>query len=182
MIKWILFVIGSVWLLYVSRSSVRVPHSHGFYRFLSWELMLILLLINMDHWFVHPFSLLQIISWLLLIVSIYLVLDAIHLLRTAGQPGDQHNDPALIGFEKTTTLVTTGIYRYIRHPMYASLLCLAWGVYLKEVSWESTILTLIATLFLILTCKMEEKENLRFFGNSYRDYMSRSKMFVPFIF
>lgn len=182
MIKWILFGVGSIGLLYVSRASLWSPHSHGFYRLLSWEVMLILLLLNIEHWFDHPFSLLQIISWLLLIMSIVLVLAAVYLLRKAGHPGGKHEDPSLLKFEKTTTLVTTGIYSYIRHPMYASLLYLAWGTYLKEVSWLSTILVLLATLFLIFTGKMEEKEDLQFFGPPYHDYMRRTKMFLPFIF
>ena len=144
--------------------------------------MLILFLINVDHWFSHPFGPLQIISWLLLIASLFLVLDAVYLLRTAGNPWDQHDDETLIGFEKTTTLVTCGVYRYIRHPMYASLLCLAWGIYLKDVSWISTALIVFATLFLISTARMEEKEDLQFFGSRYHDYMRRTKMFIPYLF
>ena len=182
MIRWIIFVIVSVWFLYISRTSLLVVHSHGFSRFLAWETMLVLLLINVEHWFYHPFSPLQIISWLLLIASIYLVLEAVYLLRKAGRPDAQHYDPTLIRFEKTTTLVTTGIYKYIRHPMYASLLYLTWGIYLKDVTGLSTILTSLSTLLLILTAKMEEKENLLFFGESYRDYMGRTKMFLPFVF
>ncbi len=182
MIRWGIFVIGSVWLLYISRTSIRSLRSHGFYRFLAWEFMLGLLLINIGHWLEHPFRPLQIISWLLLIFSAFLVLNAVYLLKKAGHQGMQHDDPTLIGFEKTTTLVTTGIYRYIRHPMYASLLYLAWGIYLKNVSVLSTILILISTLLLILTARTEEKENLLFFGESYRNYMRRTKMFLPFFF
>lgn len=182
MIRWLIFVIGSGWLLYISRSSLRVPHSHGFYRFLAWEFMLILIIVNIDHWLDYPFNLLQIISWLLLIISVFLVLDAVYLLKKAGQPGMQHDNPTLIGFEKTTTLVTTGIYKFLRHPMYASLLYLALGIYLKDISVLSTILVFISTLLLILTARMEEKENLLFFGESYQDYMRRTKMFLPFVF
>ena len=182
MIRWGIFVIGSVWLLYISRTSIRSLRSHGFFRLLAWEFMLVLLLINTDHWFDHPFSSPQIISWFLLIISAFLVLDAVYFLKETGRPGRQHDDPTLIGFEKTTTLVTTGIYKFLRHPMYASLLYLALGIYLKDISVLSTILVFISTLLLILTARMEEKENLLFFGESYRDYMRRTKMFLPFVF
>ena len=37
-------------------------------------------------------------------------------------------------FESTTTLVTAGAYRYIRHPLYESGLMLAWGAALKAPS------------------------------------------------
>jgi len=57
-------------------------------------------------------------------------------------------------------LVTEGIYRYIRHPMYSSLLLLAWGVFFKSFSWAALVLVLVATLALFATAKAEEAENL----------------------
>jgi protein-S-isoprenylcysteine O-methyltransferase Ste14 len=49
--------------------------------------------------------------------------------------------------EKTTILVTTGAYRYIRHPLYSSLLFLAWGIFFKAPSWPGGLLALAATFF-----------------------------------
>ncbi|MFQ6008112.1 MAG: methyltransferase family protein [Candidatus Zixiibacteriota bacterium] len=87
-----------------------------------------------------------------------------------------------MGIEKTAQLVTVGVYRYIRHPIYSSLLFLAWGVFIKYVSWETACLTAIATFFLIMTAKREEAENICYFGEAYRDYMRQTKMFIPFFF
>jgi protein-S-isoprenylcysteine O-methyltransferase Ste14 len=78
-------------------------------------------------------------------------------------------------------LVTTGIYGDIRHPMYSSLLLLAWGVFFKASSWPGLALAAAATGFLVATARAEERENIRFFGPSYESYMKRTKMFVPFI-
>ncbi len=78
-------------------------------------------------------------------------------------------------------LVTTGIYRYIRHPMYSSLLFLAWGALLKSVTAITLILAGVATLTLIVTAKVEETEDLDQFGDEYRDYMRRTRLFVPFL-
>ena len=78
-------------------------------------------------------------------------------------------------------LVTTGIYRYIRHPMYSSLLFLAWGALLKSVTEITLTLAGVATLALIVTAKVEETENLDRFGDEYRDYMRRTRLFVPFL-
>lgn len=182
MIKWVIFALGSIGLVYVSRASLRAPRSHGFYRFLAWEAILALILLNVGYWFERPFAPHQIISWLLLIISIVLVVQGVQLLRLVGKPNDRREDEALLGFEKTTTLVTVGIYKYIRHPLYASLLFLAWGAFFKNLSWLGVILTLAATLFLTLTAKVEEQESVRFFGPDYQAYMSRTKMFVPFLF
>ncbi|MCJ7622948.1 MAG: hypothetical protein MUO76_05565, partial [Anaerolineaceae bacterium] len=72
-IKIIVFVLASAGIIWVSRASLRDPRSHGFYRFFAWEAILILILLNIDHWFYEPFSIHQIVSWLLLIVGLFLV-------------------------------------------------------------------------------------------------------------
>ncbi len=183
MLKLAIFVVVSAVFATISRASLPVPRSHGFYRFLAWECILGLFLLNVEIWFRDPFSAPQLISWLLLIVSAFLALHGVYLLRRMGKPDDSRADAPLLAFEKTTTLVVEGIYRYIRHPMYSSLLFLAWGIFFKDVmSWAGIGLALAATLFLTLTAKAEEGEDIRFFGTAYQDYMRRTKMFVPFLF
>jgi protein-S-isoprenylcysteine O-methyltransferase Ste14 len=88
----------------------------------------------------------------------------------------------LLAFEKTSSLVTSGIYHYIRHPLYSSLLFLTWGIFFKGLSWPGFLLALAATLFLIATARADEAECIRFFGAPYQAYMKRSKRFVPFLF
>jgi protein-S-isoprenylcysteine O-methyltransferase Ste14 len=66
--------------------------------------------------------------------------------------------------------------------MYSSLLFGVWGVFLKHCSVLSTLLTLMTTLLALLTAKMEESRNIGYFGDTYRDYVRGTKMFVPFIF
>ncbi len=39
-----------------------------------------------------------------------------------------------------------------------------------------------ATAFLVATAKVEEAENILFFGTSYHAYIKRTKMFIPFVF
>ena len=79
-------------------------------------------------------------------------------------------------------MVTVGLYRYIRHPLYASLLCLSWGAFFKSPSGIGGILALGASLFLTLTAKVEERENNRYFGTAYQDYRKHTKMFIPYLF
>ncbi len=183
LLKLIAFAALSAGLLYVSRASLRAPRSHGFYRFFAWELILALALLNVDIWFRAPLSWHQLISWFLLIVSIVPLTFGVRSLVTHGKPV-KHRDaePQLFAIEKTSSLVTTGIYRYIRHPLYASLLFLTWGVFFKAPAWLGGLLALAATLFLIATAKADEAECIRFFGPSYQTYMKRTKMFVPLIF
>lgn len=181
MLEGILFVAATGGLLYVSGASVRVPASHGFWRFLAWECLLILFLLNMRQWFSRPLSSHQVVSWLLLLISLVLVALGVDLLRRKGRPGEQRRDTTLIGIEKTTALVTEGVYRYIRHPLYSSLLFLGWGICFKRPSYLSGLLALAASAFLMLTARVEEGENIRYFGEAYQEYMKHTKMFVPFV-
>lgn len=180
--KVIVFIVASVGLVWMSRLSLRDFRAHGFYRFFAWESILALVLLNLDYWFYEPFSIHQIASWLLLIVCLYLVIHGALLLRTVGKPDSGRDDSSLVGIEKTTELVTVGVYRYIRHPLYSSLLFLAWGVFFKHPSWVGVCLAAITTFFLVMTAKTEEVENIRFFGAAYQSYMKQTKMFIPFLF
>ncbi|OGP52983.1 MAG: isoprenylcysteine carboxyl methyltransferase [Deltaproteobacteria bacterium RBG_13_52_11] len=180
-IKVVLFVVISVIVTYFSRSSLRNPRSHGFYRFFAWEGIVAVISLNVDSWFTNPFSVFQIISWVLLIISAYLIIQGITLLREIGKPNETRDDSSLLGLEKTTQLVVVGAYRYIRHPFYSSLLFLCWGAFFKSISLAGLMLCVIATIFLILTGKVEEKENMRYFGKEYKEYMKKTKMFIPFV-
>ena len=130
----------------------------------------------------NPFSVQQIASWLFLIGSLVLLISGIHQLRSSGNSSDLRHDKTLYTFEKTTTIVTSGIYRYIRHPLYASLLYLAIGAFLKDIAWYSVCLIVVVTINLVATAKKDEVECIRFFGPIYKDYMLGTKMFVPFLF
>ncbi len=87
----------------------------------------------------------------------------------------------VFNWENTESLVTTGVYRYIRHPMYSSLLFLAWGALLKSVSISTLVLAGVATLAMVTTAKAEEAEKVDRFGQEYQDYMKRTRRFVPFV-
>jgi protein-S-isoprenylcysteine O-methyltransferase Ste14 len=176
------FLLGTICLATVSRASLARPLSHGFYRFFAWEAILALVSLNIGVWFRDPFSWPQLISWSLLAISAFLVIAGVRQLWQRGQPDARRDDVSLMAFEKTTALVTTGIYRTIRHPLYSSLLFLAWGVFFKAPSWLGGLLSLAAALFLVATARAEEAENLRFFGEAYREYVKQTRMFIPFLF
>lgn len=182
LVKGVLFLAATVGLAYLSRRSLLAPRSHGFYRFFAWEAILALILLNVETWFRDPFSWHQVVSWCLLLLSLFLAVHGVYLLRQIGKPNKQRHDASLVGFERTTTLVTAGAYRYIRHPLYSSLLFFAWGVFFKAPSWMGVLLSSAATLFLVATARIEEAENIRYFGPLYEAYMEQTKMFVPFLF
>ena len=185
MIRGALFVVATLALAWVSRRSLREPASHGFPRFFAWVAIVALVLVNfrgLQAWFADPFSPRQIASWILLFGSLFLLVPAVALLRSRGRPGAEAREgEPLYAFEKTKELVTTGVYAYVRHPMYASLLWLAWGVFLKRPSAPALALALVATGCLVLTARAEEAEDIAFFGQAYQEYMKRTRRFVPWV-
>ena len=181
MLEIIFFVVGTAALAYISRASLRVPKSHGFYRFLAWELMLVLIVLNLKGWYDAPLTVDQLICGILMSISLLLVMMGYQSLRQFGQQDDNRNDTPLLVFEKTTVLVTNGIYRYIRHPMYSSLICLDGGLFFKKISLLSSSIAVIAFALLVIATFAEENENVRYFGMQYQEYMKRTKRFLPFL-
>jgi protein-S-isoprenylcysteine O-methyltransferase Ste14 len=120
------------------------------------------------------------LSWILLFASLFVLWEGVSRLRSARRSSSR-KDSELYAFERTSELITSGIYHYIRHPLYASLLYLAWGAYLKDISWISTVLIVLASLNLLATAKADERECIHYFGDQYKEYMKRSKMFIPFV-
>ena len=130
--KIVVFALISAILVYVSRGSLRAPDSHGFHRFFAWEIILLLFLWNVDAWFRNPLAWYQLISWFLLVACCIPLILGVQILVALGKPAEKREtEPQLLGFEKTTALVTAGIYRYIRHPLYSSLVFLAWGIFFQ---------------------------------------------------
>jgi len=179
---WMIFLLGSAGIVYVSRRALLQPRAHGFYRFFAWEILLGMFLLNVEGWFRNPLAWHQLVSWALLIVSLALVILGVRLLRQIGRQSAARRDPALLGMEKTSRLVTVGLYRTIRHPMYSSLLFLGWGMFFKSPSWLDAVLVLLCTGFLTATARIEEGENIQYFGDEYLAYMKHTRMFIPFIF
>lgn len=181
-IQIISFVLGTSVILWVSWPSLRIPWSRGFIRTFVFEFILLMFLLAVDQWFVEPFRFTQIVSWVFLVLSLALIFSGVWQFRRKGKIDSGRSDPALVGIEKTTVLVTTGIYRYIRHPFYSSLLFLSWGIFLKDVEVIQAILTVVVTALLVEMASMEEKENLAYFGEKYRAYMHTTKKFIPYLF
>ena len=166
MLRLAIFVLASIPIVGVSWRPLRDPRSHGFYRFFAFEFFLILILLNVPGWFRDPLCARQLVSWALLLISAVLPAHGFYSLWVIGRPKG--------GIERTTALVTVGIYKHIRHPLYASLLYGAWGVFLKDPFLLGGVLALATSVFSFLTAKVEETEMLSKFGADYAAYMKRT--------
>jgi protein-S-isoprenylcysteine O-methyltransferase Ste14 len=177
----IAFGILSLPVIFFSWRSLFNFKSHGFFRFLSWECIIWLLVSNLKFWFDHPFGTQQMISWIFLFFSGYLVIAGLVLLKNSGKPDNIRDEKSLFEFEKTTELIDHGIYKFIRHPLYSSLIFLTWGIFLKQPTDMLFLVALSSTAFLFLTALCDEKECIIFFGVKYKEYMKLTKRFIPFL-
>lgn len=173
---------GTLFFIYLSRKSILNTSSHGFFRFFAFECLLFQFIGDINHPVQpHSSAVLRILTDVFFNTSLCLAAIGFWLLRKRGQPDSARNDSPMLEFEKTTKLVSDGIYGYIRHPMYGSLLLLSWGFFLKHLSPAMTGLSVMCTLFLFATARAEERENINYFGAPYRDYMNKTKRFIPFV-
>jgi protein-S-isoprenylcysteine O-methyltransferase Ste14 len=174
MINIIIFLLVSLIIVKISWPMLFNMRSHGFYRFFAFEFLLIGLIVNSGFWFHRPFSFSHTISWLMLAVAIFLAYTGFQSLRQHGHPTGN--------IETTTVLVAVGPYKYIRHPLYGSLIFLSIASFLKNPSLLATSIFFVATVFFYAAARVEEQENLLKFGEDYAVYIRRTKMFVPFLF
>ena len=80
----------------------------------------------------------------------------------------------------TQKLVTEGVFRYIRHPMYAAHLL--WGIAqaLLITNWIAGLSSLVIFIPLyLLRVRLEEKVMLARFGDEYRAYQHRTGRIIP---
>jgi protein-S-isoprenylcysteine O-methyltransferase Ste14 len=153
--------------------SLREKRYHAFFRFVSFESIFLLVLVNYPVWFKYPLSPLQVTSWSLLTLSLLVATWGFVIFYTRGKPEDK--------MEKTTELITNSIYKYIRHPLYLSLILVGFGVMIKDPGVAQIILSLLNFIAIFFTARVEEKEMVTRFGPAYSEYMKKSKMFFPFI-
>ncbi len=76
-------------------------------------------------------------------------------------------------------LVTSGLYRYVRHPLYSAGLAFIWLLPLMTVNVLA--INLALTLYVGIGAFFEERKLRRDFGQAYADYAAVTPMFVPFL-
>jgi protein-S-isoprenylcysteine O-methyltransferase Ste14 len=77
-------------------------------------------------------------------------------------------------------LITQGVYRRIRHPMYSALVLYAVGQTLVIPNWVAGPSNLIAfAVLLALRVRAEERMMVEQFGDEYAAYTARTKRLIP---
>jgi protein-S-isoprenylcysteine O-methyltransferase Ste14 len=95
----------------------------------------------------------------------------IHLGRNWGMPMTQKAEPEL---------VTSGPYRFVRHPIYSGLLAALLGTALVT-NLIGLIIVVVLVGYFYYSASVEEKNLIATFPTAYPSYRSSTKMLVPFI-
>lgn len=88
----------------------------------------------------------------------------------------------LVAIQPGHTLVTSGIYRVIRHPSYVGLLVNSLGWSLAFRSWVGVILTALTLVPLLSRIRAEERLLREEFGDEYAAYCARTWRMIPGVF
>jgi methanethiol S-methyltransferase len=74
-------------------------------------------------------------------------------------------------------LVTDGLYRYVRHPLYTCGLVIIWLT--PIMTWNLLALIIGLTGYILIGAYFEERKLLLEFGDAYAEYRQRTPMLVP---
>ncbi len=78
------------------------------------------------------------------------------------------------------SLVTHGVYSYVRHPRYAAIVFLIYSAFaLLAHSFLCLISTVVAYVIFRLSAVLEERKLIQVFGQDYKDYMKETPGFIP---
>ncbi|MFA5834731.1 MAG: isoprenylcysteine carboxylmethyltransferase family protein [Bacteroidota bacterium] len=83
---------------------------------------------------------------------------------------------------KNHQLVTSGIYRFIRHPLYTTGFLFFVGLGLLSSNWLMLLLSLIVLITLYVRTFTEEQKLIEEFGERYTEYMNTTGKFIPKLF
>ena len=107
------------------------------------------------------------VMWLGLAIRIWAVVALGSAFRTT------------VEVEPGQTVVTSGPFRWIRHPSYVGLLLVVVGFAVAAASWPAVVASLLPLPALVRRIVLEEAELTRVLGDEYRRYQARTARLVP---
>lgn len=86
-----------------------------------------------------------------------------------------------VALKKDHVLITTGLYQYVRHPIYTGMLLMILGTALSFGTLGAAIGFLIILVGILLKLKQEEALMAEHFAEEYASYKQRTKTLIPFL-
>lgn len=104
-------------------------------------------------------------------------LSAVLLVRVLCSLGTNLTDTVVT--RATHSLVTTGPYRWVRHPFYAAFALGLASNAVVTANWFLALTGFFTVCLVIYRTKIEEEKLIERFGDQYTTYMSATGRFVP---
>jgi len=124
----------------------------------TWLLYFLLLHNPVVQWLVYA-------GWSILAVGLVFIFLPMVVLRSKGRP-EKDKD-----FTHTTTIVDSGIYVIIRHPLYLGWLLMYVAVILFSQHWLIVIMGILGIVCMYLISRQEDLRLIEKFGDTYERYM-----------
>jgi protein-S-isoprenylcysteine O-methyltransferase Ste14 len=150
----------------------------------SWQLGILLLLSLALLWFL-PFAehkgILKLMAsywpYLGLLLFTVGVIVRIAALTMLGE-----NFSAYVTLQRNHRLIQDGIYAWIRHPLYLSLLLIPTGIALVFASLLAVPILILAAAFVFDRMRIEDRLLASRFGAEFEDYRRRTRRLIPLVF
>ena len=94
-----------------------------------------------------------------------------------------YNTRAFLGLtnpgKENEKLITDGLQKHIRHPLYAGTILLFLGFFFYMPTMENLAVVVVSLLYVFIGIKIEEKKLAKTFGQEYENYKRNVPMLVP---
>ena len=114
---------------------------------------------------------------------VLMILGSVIMLSSRYQLNKHSYGGGSLSEEKEQTLLIDGMFKYIRHPIYAGGLIITIGL---ELAFRSLIILSLHTLVFVIIFRdrMEREETvlLNKFGDEYQEYINTTKRLIPYIY
>ncbi len=83
------------------------------------------------------------------------------------------------GSDGDASLKTSGILKYVRHPLYTATLLVVLSFFLLFPSLKTLTSDLCIVIYTVIGIRLEENKLVEAYGDSYRDYRKKVPMLIP---
>lgn len=166
----------------VTRAATKIMGKAAkYYRVISSLLIFIVLLILIHYHFAAIDTILFRPHWIEKIIAAVLILSGIvvtviytwnYLISFSGLG-------VVFGIETNTELQQTGLYAYVRHPMFAGAIVFMWGVFFGYPYMNNLISAICLTVYSLVAIFFAEKRLGVRYGDMYKQYQAKVPVLLP---
>ena len=110
---------------------------------------------------------LDFLGWALLVLSIYFALAPVYAFKKKA------NVPKGKSYIHTKVIVDTGVFSFVRHPQYLSMLLVPIGLVLIVQHWLILFFSIICMILIYDGILIQDKILVKKFKDDYKEYMKR---------